>query len=74
MIPVIPKENGSGPNPTALQCRDDPWSGSKCNSDDPDRCPKICLKEPGLNETSAGFQTDENRYYTLILAEKAQKR
>jgi hypothetical protein len=40
----------------------------------PGRCPKIRLKEPGLNETSAGFQTDENRYYTLILAEKAEKR
>jgi len=32
------------------------------------------LKEPGPNGTSAGFQTDENRYYTLILAEKAEKR
>ena len=46
----------------------------RVNSGDPVRCPKIRLKEPGLNETSAGFQTDENRYYTLILAEKAEKR
>ncbi|UJR22355.1 hypothetical protein I4U23_025417 [Adineta vaga] len=46
----------------------------RVNSGDPGPCPKICLKEPGLNETSAGFQTDENRYYTLILAEKAEKR
>ncbi len=46
----------------------------RVNSGDPGRCPKIRLKEPGLNETSAGFQTDENRYYTLILAEKAEKR
>lgn len=33
-------------------------------------CPKIRLKEPGPNGTSAGFQTDENRYYTLILARR----
>ena len=46
----------------------------RVNSGDPGPCPKIRLKEPGLNETSAGFQTDENRYYTLILAEKAEKR
>ncbi|UJR22359.1 hypothetical protein I4U23_025421 [Adineta vaga] len=46
----------------------------RVNSGDPGPCPKICLKEPGLNKTSAGFQTDENRYYTLILAEKAEKR
>ena len=46
----------------------------RVNSGDPGRCPKICLKEPGPNGTSAGFQTDENRYYTLILAEKAEKR
>jgi len=46
----------------------------RVNLGDPGRCPKIRLKEPGLNETSAGFQTDENRYYTLILAEKAEKR
>ena len=46
----------------------------RVNSGDPGRCPKIRLKEPGPNGTSAGFQTDENRYYTLILAEKAEKR
>ena len=46
----------------------------RVNPGDPGPCPKIRLKEPGLNETSAGFQTDENRYYTLILAEKAEKR
>ena len=40
----------------------------------PGRSPKIRLKEPGPDGTSAGFQTDENRYYTLILAEKAEKR
>ena len=44
------------------------------NPGGPGRCPKIRLKEPGPNGTSAGFQTDENRYYTLILAEKAEKR
>ena len=44
------------------------------NLGDPGRSPKIRLKEPGPNGTSAGFQTDENRYYTLILAEKAEKR
>ena len=46
----------------------------RVNSGDPGRCPKIRLKEPGPDGTSAGFQTDENRYYTLILAEKAEKR
>jgi hypothetical protein len=46
----------------------------RVNSGDPGPCPKIRLKEPGPNGTSAGFQTDENRYYTLILAEKAEKR
>ncbi len=46
----------------------------RVNSGDPGRSPKIRLKEPGPNGTSAGFQTDENRYYTLILAEKAEKR
>ena len=52
------------------------WSVAqvRVNSGDPSRYPKIRLKEPGLNESSAGFQTDENRYYTLILAEKAEKR
>ena len=25
----FPEENGSGPNSTALQCRDDPWRRSK---------------------------------------------
>jgi hypothetical protein len=44
------------------------------NLGDPGRFPKIRLKEPDLDEASAGFQTDENRYYTLILAEKAEKR
>ena len=42
----------------------------RVNSGDPGRCPKIRLKEPGPNGTSAGFQTDENRYYTLILAKR----
>ncbi len=42
-------------------------------SDDPGRSPKIRLKEPGPNGTSAGFQTDENRYYTLILAKKGRE-
>ena len=46
----------------------------RVNPGDPGPCPKIRLKEPGPNGTSAGFQTDENRYYTLILAEKAEKR
>ncbi len=46
----------------------------RVNPGDPGRSPKIRLKEPGPNGTSAGFQTDENRYYTLILAEKAEKR
>ena len=46
----------------------------RVNSGDPGRYPKIRLKEPGPDGTSAGFQTDENRYYTLILAEKAEKR
>ena len=46
----------------------------RVNSGDPGPCPKIRLKEPGPNGTSAGFQTDENRYYTLILAGKVEKR
>ena len=46
----------------------------RVNSTDPGLCTKIRLKEPGLNKTSAGVQTDENRYYTLILVEKAEKR
>ncbi|CAF4315408.1 unnamed protein product [Rotaria socialis] len=35
---------------------------------DPGRCPKIRLKEPGPNETSAGFQTDENHEIAAAMA------
>ena len=61
-------KNGGGPYSTAMQCREDPWQGIRVKTNDPSQCPKIRLKEPGPNRTSAGFQTDENRYYTSILA------
>ncbi len=38
------------------------------NLDDLNQCRKIRSKEPDFYEISAGFQTDENRYYTSILA------
>ena len=73
MVPVSRKKREwTKPDGTAVSRRS--MAQGRVNSGGPGRCPKIRLKEPGLNETSAGFQTDENRYYTLILAEKAEKR
>ena len=69
----FPKETGV--DRTRRHCSVETIRGrARVNPGDPGRFPKIRLKEPGLDETSAGFQTDENRYYTLILAEKAEKR